>query len=243
MLAEVGDLNGLVALATDPARRQRMLDSTGGDAAALAEITAAVRLVSTSHSPDLLAALRLAWYRDQLAGRNARIPAQLPAVWVTLGQPVRAEALARSITDPYAQSRALARVAEAAAGGGDLHRAEQVALSITDPDEKALAVAVVAAASGGDLDRAEQVARSITDPDAQARALASVASVAEPDRARSCIAGALAVGQWVILLNEVARIDPVALATFADERAWLRGLPDQLDNGPYPVHQRRTTPA
>ena len=100
MLADAGDLDRLAALATDPARHHRMLDATGGDAAALAEITAAVALISTSRSPDLLAALRLAWHRDQLADRNAHIPVQLPAVWVTLGQPVRAEALARSIPDP-----------------------------------------------------------------------------------------------------------------------------------------------
>ena len=81
------------ALATDSARHHRMLEATGGDAAALAEIAATHALITTSPSPDLLAALRLAWHREQLTNRNAHIPAQLPAVWATLGQPIRAEAL------------------------------------------------------------------------------------------------------------------------------------------------------
>lgn len=183
MLADAGDLDRLVALATDPARHQRMLDATGGDAAALAEITSAVALVSASRCPDLLAALRLAWYRDQLADRNTGIPALLPAVWATVGQPVRAEALARSITHPDEQARALAGVAEAMARAGD-------------------------------LDRAEQVARSVTDPGEQAQALASVA---ERARARSCIAGALAVGHWTIPLEALALVDPAALSAFAGE--------------------------
>ena len=74
MLADAGDVGRLAALAADPARHHRMLEATGGDAAALAEIAAAHALISTSPSPDLLAALRLARHRDQLTNRNAHIP-------------------------------------------------------------------------------------------------------------------------------------------------------------------------
>jgi hypothetical protein len=371
MLASTGNLARLVTLATDPARHDRMLDVTGGDAATLTEIAAAHALIATSPSPDLLSALRLAWHRDQLIARNAAIPVQLPAVWAALGHPVRAEALARSktypesqvmalagvagavaaagdhdharalaagaeqvarsITDPGGQAEALAGVAGAVAAAGDHDRAralaasaEQVARSITDPnwetgilaeglaaageqesaeefadsieyvDEQArtlvslarvaaaagdqdgaralaasaeeaarsvlvrgqlaeiLAVVAGAVAAAGDSDRAralaasaeqvarsitdlseqaEQGARSITDPDRQAWVLASLASVAEPSRARSCIAGALAAGQWTHPLPAVARIDPAALSAFADERmASVR--PPESDNGP-----------
>ena len=51
MLADAGDLDRLVALATDPARHHRMLDATGGDAAALAEIAAAHALISAANPP------------------------------------------------------------------------------------------------------------------------------------------------------------------------------------------------
>ncbi|WP_194820891.1 tetratricopeptide repeat protein, partial [Micromonospora sp. S-DT3-3-22] len=184
MLHAVGDLERMVACATDPARHDRMLDLSGGDSTALAEITTAHTLIGTQPSPDLLAALRLAWYRDQLADRNTNIPTELPAIWATLRQPIRAEALARSITDPNLQARALAGLAQAVAATGDHDHAEQIAHSITDPNLQARALADLAqaVAATGDHDRAralathaEQIARSITDPNLQAWALAGLA--------------------------------------------------------------------
>jgi hypothetical protein len=77
MLADAGDLDRLVALATDPDRHHRMLNATGGDAAALAEIATAHTLTAAQPSPNLLNALRLAWYRDQLTDRNTNIPTRL----------------------------------------------------------------------------------------------------------------------------------------------------------------------
>jgi hypothetical protein len=57
-----------------------------------------------------------------------------------------------------------------------------------------------------------------------------VSSIAEPARARSCIAGALADGPWTIPLEALATIDPVALSAFADELTAL-GLIRVPDNG------------
>jgi hypothetical protein len=107
LLASLRDLPWMVGCALDRARHDRMLAVTGGDAAALAEVRAALDAVAAQDSPDLGAALALACHRDQLAGRNASVPAELPAVWATLGQAVRAEALAASITDPRRRSMAL----------------------------------------------------------------------------------------------------------------------------------------
>src|SRR5208282_1194039 len=112
MLTATGDTARLVACATDAARHERMLDITGGDAAALNEVTITLDLVAAQDDPDLTAALRLARHRDYLADRNTNIPTNLPAVWAALGQHIRAEALARSITDPDRQTQALAAVAE-----------------------------------------------------------------------------------------------------------------------------------
>ena len=116
MLTAAGDTARLAACATDAARHERMLDITGGDAAALNEVTITLDVIAAQDDPDLTAALSLARHRDYLADRNISIPASLPALWATLGQYIRAEALAASITDPDAQAQALAAVAGALAG-------------------------------------------------------------------------------------------------------------------------------
>ncbi|MEV0136375.1 hypothetical protein AB0H83_49135 [Dactylosporangium sp. NPDC050688] len=196
MLTAAGDLGRLVLLATDPARHDRMLDTTGGDAAALAEIATTQTLNSAQPRPDLAIALRLAWHRNHLADRNTNIPSRLPAVWAALGQPIRAETLARSITDPDRQTQALASLAWAVADAGEYERAEQIARSITNRYEQARALAslVRAVAGAGEYERAEQIARSITNPDWQAHALTGLARAAtdagEHERARTLVTDA-----------------------------------------------------
>ena len=184
MLIATGDTTRLVACATDGSRHDRMLDITGGDAAALSEVTITLELIAAQDDPDLTAALRLARHRDYLADRNVSIPTSLPAVWATLGQHIRAEALAASITHPSEQAEALAAVAEALAGAGQHEQAdaiatqaETVARSITYPYWQAQALAAVAGAlaRAGQHEQAETMARSITEPDERARALAAVA--------------------------------------------------------------------
>ena len=65
----------MIACASDLARHDRMLDLTGGDAAALAEIRTALDLIAAQDAPDLASALVLACHRDQLTDRNTNIPA------------------------------------------------------------------------------------------------------------------------------------------------------------------------
>jgi hypothetical protein len=196
LLLTTGELTRAVDCATDLARHDRMLDLTGGDTAALTEITDAQNTILATPSPDLTLMARLAVHRQRVADRNSNIPIDLPAVWVTLGQSTRAEQLAHAITDPDWQVRALAGVAGALARAGEHDRAEQVATAaeqvartITNPywQVRALAGVAGALARAGEHDRAEQVARTITDPEAQARALADVAGAlaqaGEHDRA------------------------------------------------------------
>ena len=163
----------MIACAGDPARHDRMLELTGGDVAALAEIRTALDLIVAQDAPDLASALCLACHRDLLTDRNTNIPVGLPAVWATLGQVTRAEALATSLTDPVLQADALAGslVALAVAGQHEqaarvAGQAEAVARSITDPSWQAEALALVAGAlaGAGQHQQAEAVARSITNP-------------------------------------------------------------------------------
>jgi tetratricopeptide (TPR) repeat protein len=184
LLAGLGDLDRVTGLALDKGRHDRMLIVTGGDAAALAEIRAVLELIAAQDEPDLATAVALAYHRDQLADRNTNIPYNLPAVWATLGQTTRAEALATSITNPYRQAEALVRVAEALAQAGKYQQAEYTARSITDPYRQAEALAQVAEAlaRAGQHQRAVttagqavETARSITAPSMQAQALTRVA--------------------------------------------------------------------
>ncbi|HSV65024.1 MAG TPA: hypothetical protein VLJ59_03825, partial [Mycobacteriales bacterium] len=184
MLEAERDVARLVVCATDQQRHDRMLDISGGDAAAIGEIRAAQDLILQQQDPDLLSMARLAIQHGRLSERNANIPTNLPAVWARLGHISRAESLARSITDPGRQAWALAGLAQATAATGDLDRAETTAHAITHPYQQARALADLAQATAatGDLGRArrlttaaETTAHAITHPYQQAQALAGLA--------------------------------------------------------------------
>ena len=185
LLEDVGDLPRMIEFAGDMARHDRMLDVTGGDAAAVAEIRTVLDRIAVQDAPDLANALVLACHRDQLIRRNAFIPAGLPGVWASLGQLRRAEGLAASIADPRMRARALADVAAALAKDGQLQQgasvarqAETAAKSITDLYQQELALVGVAAAlaGAGQPEQAIAAARSITIPYWQELAVAGVAA-------------------------------------------------------------------
>ncbi|MFE1411203.1 hypothetical protein ACFW6F_10405 [Streptomyces sp. NPDC058746] len=171
MLRAANDLPGMLRLALDPGRHTWLLDTTGGDATALAELTASQDAILAGASPDLGELTRVALARVNLSQRNASLPMGLPAVWALLGRVDRARALAESL-GPSASKRALAEVARALAETGNRASAEFVAQSVPGPGERAVALsaAAVAAAEDGDgqraaelADAAEQAARRIEE--------------------------------------------------------------------------------
>ena len=81
LLEDVGDLPPMIEFAGDMARHNRMLDVTGGDAAAVAEVRNRPRPHRRPGRPRSGRRWLLACHRDQLARRNAFIPAGLPGVW------------------------------------------------------------------------------------------------------------------------------------------------------------------
>jgi tetratricopeptide (TPR) repeat protein len=170
MLRSAGDLTRMVALSTDLVRLDRMLDVSGGDAAALAEIRAVHRYITDQPIPDLVAAVHLAYAHRDLISRNANIPAQLPAVWAVLGNLNRAEALTQSIEDPFGRAEALGHLAMAAKDAGHtvyaaklVDDAEDAARSIVSSLAQARARAWLSRviAQAGNLQRAEDMARSV----------------------------------------------------------------------------------
>jgi hypothetical protein len=206
LLESLGDVVRMTAYASDTARHDRMLDLSGGDAAAYAEVRTALDLIAARDMPDVAAALRLACHRDQLAARNAKVPRSLPAVWATLGQVTRAQALAASITEDSNQDEALAWIAVALATAGDRQRAGAIAASLSAPGIRVATLALIAKAlsAAGHLDQATAVAegagasaRLIADPVHQAAALAHVAmafaSVGHREHAAASADAALAL--------------------------------------------------
>jgi tetratricopeptide (TPR) repeat protein len=218
MLTSTNDLPRLTDCATDTARHDRMLQHTGGDHLALTEIAAAHDLNLRQPDINLEIALRLAVERDHLARRSTNIPTNMPAVWFLLGEATRAEALARAITDPDRQARALSALAQAVARAGEHDRAEDLARTITEPYQQVqtLSTLAQAAANTGEHDRArrllahaEDLARTITHPGRKAQTLSALAQAAantgEHDRAEDLARTITDPDQQVQTLSELAQ--------------------------------------
>ncbi|MGN2638291.1 hypothetical protein ACTD5D_19270 [Nocardia takedensis] len=182
-LDRVGDLPRMAALALDSARHDRIWVHTGGDSTALAEIRIVQQHICDQPDPDLQTTARLARYRDRLHHRNNNIPTSLPPLWVRLGYPDRAEALARGLPD---QAEALTGVAQALVCF-DPDRADTLVRSMPDPQTQDSAFATMAiAVACFDPDRAEALVRDIADPHVRAKVFAFVGVVvAGTDPARA----------------------------------------------------------
>jgi tetratricopeptide (TPR) repeat protein len=212
MLRGASDLTRMTAVAADSARHDRLRELTGGDAAALAEIDLAQRLLAEEGVPNLFDLLLLAVRRDALNARNEHIPPGLPAVWVGLGQPRRAEALARSLKAPRRRAEALAAVGTALAEAGSAADAVSVfeeaacdAHACRDPLDRARALVEIARAwwavehhgATAALRGAEDVAATMrsfpTGPIAYIDVAEGWAATGDHDRARGALAQALAL--------------------------------------------------
>ncbi|GAA1262443.1 hypothetical protein GCM10009665_60130 [Kitasatospora nipponensis] len=118
--------------------------------------------------------------------------------------------------------------------------AEQVACSITDPQEQVHVLAEVAAAlASTDADRAERVARIIPDPREQTWALAAIAARVGPPAADRLLGEAFALGSWVTPLCVLAWIRPHDMIRFAD-LVLADGLLERLTSwtASTPAHER-----
>ena len=159
LLHVTADVPRLLACATDPDRHHRLLDISGGDTAALAEITAVQSLLAERHPPDLAALARLAVHRSMLTARSSGFPVNLPTLWAEVGKPIRADAVARTIADPFWPMLGLPATVAAIGRAGRLDLAEALARSVEEPyRSQALAVVVTTVVETGDVDLAEALA-------------------------------------------------------------------------------------
>ncbi|GIJ13118.1 hypothetical protein Van01_63320 [Micromonospora andamanensis] len=186
LLEMKGDLNRLAALASEPARHELMLELTGGDTAAITEVTTVQNLLLTADEVDLEALAVLSVRRNELQDRNKSIPPALPAVWATISRPVRAGHLARSIDYPDFRAEALAGVGQAIVRRGEspdaaFEFAEEAALAAELAWPDGVPAMAVRIAEIGLFARAERLIREIADPAVRADGLAVIAATA-PDR-------------------------------------------------------------
>jgi tetratricopeptide (TPR) repeat protein len=190
MLMSTENIGRMLACANNRGRHERMLAISGGDTAAIEEITAAMDVIVGSGEPDLAAIARLAVLRDYLADRNTMIPAELPAAWAGLGQVLRAEALAKAIIDPGRRALALVKLVKALTVSGDFRHAELIAASITHPGRRGEAMMTLlrAVAMSGDIDSAQAHLHSVTSEGEQTFGLIilaqAAASTGDLDQAR-----------------------------------------------------------
>ncbi|WP_146060445.1 lipopolysaccharide assembly protein LapB [Amycolatopsis sp. CA-128772] len=206
MLKATGDLPRMIACGTDLARHNRILDISGGDVTAIAEIVGTQEAIADgglAGTDAVSAMLRLAVHRDHLRKRNSYIPRELPAVWAALGHVNRAEALAQSITSPSWRRRAQVALVGALLDTRELDRAELVAHSIGNAVEKheSLVSVIAALAEAGAYDRARALTGLITNPVARSQALAAVAgalaAAGDTDRAVAC-ARSITNRSWLV---------------------------------------------
>lgn len=110
-LIGANDARRLAICATDAARHDRIFQSTGTDAAALAEISASRQQLRRQSVPDLTTLALLSLQEGRLADRNEAMPVGLPKVLGLLGRARRGEEIARSIPDPKRRAHALLELA------------------------------------------------------------------------------------------------------------------------------------
>ncbi|MER6443928.1 hypothetical protein [Streptomyces venezuelae] len=160
-----GDLDRMFACAVDSARHDRMLDLSGGDAAALEEVNTTLHALAAGTPPDLAALGRLSVHQAALSGRNWNMPEDLPGLWCALGRVNRAEALSWAMP-LHARGTALSAVAQHIAKAGDSDRATALARQCETATHfpigdrwPALAAAARAYAAAGDMSRALHMAQ------------------------------------------------------------------------------------
>jgi hypothetical protein len=246
VIATERETDRLFAFATDPARHDRMLADTGGDATALAEIDAAQQLILADPQPALAQLYVLAFYRSRLTERNSYLPPELPAILAKLGYTRRAEQLARSLAYSESRVKALGELtvimmeADRARGLGLLNEMEQIARASPGWSQTRVVRDLVGyMARAGEYERAEQLARTLTIAEYRASALGELAlalATTNPGRARRLadevgpIADAISDPLWSapvqrLLASVAARTgdyDQAEKLALGVKRSWVR---------------------
>ena len=239
LLAGLGDVRRLTTLAADPARQNQMLRATYSDTASLAELDAALTLVTGTTSEDLKVLATLAIGRDRVRRRGAAIPVVLPGAWARLGNTGRAEALARGLhgegdrawaladiacllaTDAPAEARQAAGQAEAILQGHKpWHISLYVAMAAQEPSylRDPVVRTAEALARTGQRDSARRLATQIEDPWARSMAWSAIVAsgAGDTDAVELAYRAAMAAPE---VFEKVRALTELARALRATDRA------------------------
>ncbi|MEV8374746.1 trypsin-like peptidase domain-containing protein [Kribbella sp. NPDC056861] len=236
MLRAERDADRLVPIVTDRQWQIRVRAMTGGDAIALADLNAAIRLLisdprpsadcagtelCTAAEPDLVALARCVWNRDQLEQRNEVMPAMLPAIWAYLGHYAKAESLAGAVIGTVARVEAFVLVAVAQCRAGlfedarkNFARAEQEAETVQADVWflKSCSVLVAALVGVGEYDEARRIAASVRAQPALGPLLTLAESLAEVGEGRQAVAAAREAEQLALVPEYQLRFPARGLA-------------------------------
>ncbi|KAB8194770.1 hypothetical protein FH608_016490 [Nonomuraea phyllanthi] len=193
----------LAALAS-PERRDLLRRRTGGDFAALAELSNAARLLAAAPDPDLTTLARVSLLRERIHDETRDVPASYPLLLARLGRPEEGVQLARTLQNSYTRADALLAIADRLFGSQPVEARNLVLEAMAVP---------------GRLD-AERVDHTV-------RAALVLARHGEPDAtelARTAIAGHvrglpgdLRVWSIVTVAEPMAEIDPALARTLIEE--------------------------
>ncbi|MET9265830.1 ATP-binding protein [Amycolatopsis sp. NPDC004079] len=228
LVQETGDPAALADLAADPARHTRLLDVSGNDLAALAELDVASAAVRNAAEPDLLRLVTLETYRDNFRDRSNVMPLELPALWASLGEIDHAMALARSVLDSDRKRMALTALAAELARTGRPDEARQLAAEQPEAEVRDLLLAEIPLALAEDGRRAEAVAS--LDPGLSAdrrKQVEAHLAVARPDpdfarairRVMAMSPGPGQTSAWKRLVRLVAAVHPGLAERFVEASA------------------------
>ncbi|MFK4263777.1 trypsin-like peptidase domain-containing protein [Streptomyces milbemycinicus] len=225
-LAAHGNAARAVAFATDLRRHNRMRAVTGTDGPALGELDAMAGLADSLAERTAVAASR-----EMVRGRNAGLHPRHAITLARLGQPRRAEGLARTLKVPYEQAAALAGVARVMMENGDSRAAGLVV--------EAVALLRHGRRHGSILgmrfpEAVAEVTCALTESGAPERALALVAElgkdhgVFEKDKATALAAVAAPLSRcdraWATDVLKAAERAASATRRTGDGRAWVEAL-------------------
>ncbi|MFC9895766.1 hypothetical protein ACFVMC_18935 [Nocardia sp. NPDC127579] len=242
MLEHFEEVERMGRLALDERRHDRLLDSAGGDLAALMEIRTTQQLLVARSRPNLLLTMRLARRRQELRRRNQHIPERLPQAWARIGEPRRGENIAHAIPKLDVRAAALTRMLPEL-GEQDARRITTVVESLIDAvggtfEQVAVLTELAVALNGIGrrahaervADRAGSLAGTISEPRAKSHAEARVAGayirLGAHDRARRVALRALETVS--ALPDSAAQAQAVAKIAGAVATSGDRELTDRL---------------